>query len=315
MDEHIIDKKLQVNFLGEIGIDGGGLTKELFNLFFVKCQGIFFQDEDCLVPYLELNRLNELEKFVIIGRILQHMLILTNQIPAKLSRITLMLIANPENHIKSDILLQELLYYVNPYLRKILKKALKNFTSLTEREKETIQDFFQTNRFFAAPNSEILSDQLNIIATEIFVEKPKRLIAKIRQGVSPEKHVDFWNNCDFDVLLDMQTPTVTKVVNCLVSDPHLTNEENDVLHYFTMYIQCLDREKLANLLFLITGSFLMPININVKFNETVGLSQRPIFNTCTDTITLPRTYAHYNDLKNDLNICLNTEEAKEYTYY
>lgn len=34
MDEHIIDKKLQVNFLGEIGIDGGGLTKELFNLFF-----------------------------------------------------------------------------------------------------------------------------------------------------------------------------------------------------------------------------------------------------------------------------------------
>lgn len=314
-DEDVINKNLRVTFLGEIGIDGGGLTKELFNLFFLKCEGIFFQGEDCLIPYLELSKLNQLDKFIIIGRILQHMLLLTNQIPAKLSRITLMLIANPERHIESDILLQELLRYVNPYLRKILKKALKNFVSLTEKENETIQDFFQAHRFFAKPNTDMLSDQLNIIAIEILVERPKRLIAKIRQGVSPEKHVDFWSNCDFDVLLDMQTPTATKVVNCLVTDPYLTNEENDVLHYFTMYIQCLNRDKLENLLFLITGSFLMPASINVKFNETVGLSQRPIFITCTDTITLPKTYAHYNDLKNDLNMCLNTEEAKEYTSF
>lgn len=315
MDEHVVNKKLCVTFLGEIGIDGGGLTKELFNLFFVKCEGIFFQGEDCLVPYLELNRLNELDKFVIIGRILQHMLLLTNQIPAKLSRIILMLIANPETHIESDILLQELLRYVNPYLRKILRKAVKDFMSLTEKETEIIQDFFQTHRFFAKPSSDKLSDQLNIIATEIFVEKPKRLIAQIRHGVSPEKHPNFWNNCDFDVLVDMQTPTATKVVNCLVTDTYLTNEENDILHYFTMYIQCLDKEKLANLIFLITGSYLMPTAIHVKFNETVGLSQRPIFTTCTDTITLPKTYAHYNDLKNDLHICLNTEEAKEYTSF
>lgn len=41
----------------------------------------------------------------------------------------------------------------------------------------------------------------------------------------------------------MQTPTATKVINCLMTDLHLTNEENDVLHYFTMYIQCLDEDK------------------------------------------------------------------------
>lgn len=313
MDEHIVDKKLCVTFLGEIGVDGGGLTKELFHLFFDKCEGIFFQGEDCVIPYLELNRQSELDKFIIIGRIIQHMLLLTQQLPAKLSRITLMLIANPEQHIESDTLLQELLRYVNPYLRKILKKALKNFMSITDKESETVQDFFQAHRFFAKPSSETLSDQLNIIATDVLVDRPTRLIAKLRQGISPEKNIDFWKNCDFDVLLDMQIPTATKVINCLVTDPHLTNEENDVLHYFTMYIQCLDKDKLANLLFLITGSFLMPSYINVKFNETVGLSQRPTFSTCTDTITLPKTYAHYNDLKNDLNMCLNSEEAKEYT--
>lgn len=113
----------------------------------------------------------------------------------------------------------------------------------------------------------------------------------------------------------MQTPTSTKIVNCLVTDPHLTNEENDILHYFTMYIHCLDKEKLTKLIFLITGSFLMPIQIDVKFNDTIGLSQRPMFNTCTNTITLPKTYANYDDLKNDLNMCLNTEEVMEYTMY
>lgn len=315
MDEQIINKNLQVTFLGEIGLDGGGLTKELFNIFFIKCESMFFRGEDCIVPYLELSKINELDKFVIIGRILQHMLLLTNNIPAKLSRITLMLIAKPERDINSDILLQELLRYVNPYLRKILKKALKNVISLSEKEKETIQDFFQTNRFFARPNSETLSEQLKIIATEILIEKPKKLITKIRQGVSPEKYANFWNNCDFDVFLDMQTPTAIKIVNCLVTDPHLTNEENDILHYFTMYIHCLDKDKLTNLIFLITGSFVMPLHIDVKFNDTVGLSQRPMFNTCTNTITLPKTYANYDDLKNDLNMCLNSEEAMEYTMY
>lgn len=147
-----------------------------------------------------------------------------------------------------------------------------------------------------------MSEQLKIIATEILIEKSKKLIAKIRQGVSPEKYANFWNNCDFDILLDMQTPTATKIVNCLVNDPHLTNEENDILHYFTMYIHCLDKDKLANLIFLITGSFLMPMLIDIKFNDTIGLSQRPMFNTCTNTITLPKTYANYDDLKNDLNI-------------
>lgn len=179
MDEQIINKNLQVTFLGEIGLDGGGLTKELFNIFFIKCESMFFRGEDCIVPYLELSKLNELDKFVIIGRILQHMLLLTNNIPAKLSRITLKLIVISERDINSDILLQELLRYVNPYLRKILKKALKNFISLTEKENETIQDFFQTNRFFARPSSETLSEQLKIIATEILIEKPKKLITKI----------------------------------------------------------------------------------------------------------------------------------------
>lgn len=104
-DEQFLSKNLNVKFIGEIGIDGGGLTKELFNIFFDKCSSMFFQGEDCLVPYLPLNKRNEQDKFITIARILEHMLILTDSIPAKLSRITLTLIGNSDADIDSIILL------------------------------------------------------------------------------------------------------------------------------------------------------------------------------------------------------------------
>ncbi|XP_077282252.1 uncharacterized protein LOC143908460 [Temnothorax americanus] len=314
-DEQLLSKNLSVKFIGEIGIDGGGLTKELFNIFFDKCSSTFFQGEDCLVPYLPLNKRSEQDKFITIGRILEHMLILTNSIPAKLSRITLTLIGKSDANIDPTILLQELMNYVNPYLRKILQKGQRNFSSLTEKEQEVIGDFFQSNKFFAKANSETFSEQLQVIATELLVDIPRKLIDKLRQGVQPEKYPDFWGRCDFTVFLDMQVPTPTKVVNCLVTDPYLTNEENEVLHYLIMYINCLDKDNLLKFIFLVTASYQMPNVINIKFNDFVGLSQRPIFTTCTDTLILPKTYVNYNELKNDLNICLHTEEVKEYTSY
>ncbi|CAH0552833.1 unnamed protein product [Brassicogethes aeneus] len=314
-DKDIINKKLNVRFEGEMGVDGGGLTKEMFNIFFNKCNGQFFRGEDSLIPFLELNNMGELDKFIIIGRILNHMLAITHSLPLKLSKLCLMLVAFPEKIIDDVLLLNELFLFVNPYLRKILKKATNNFTAVDQKEIEVIQDFYQSNKFYAQPSADRISQQLSIIAQDILVDRPKKLIAKIREGVLPENYPNFWNKCDFNVLSDMGTPTATKIANALITDQNLTNEENETLHFFTMYIHCLDREKISTLLFLITGSYVMTDAINVKFSNDVGLSQRPTFNTCSDLITLPKTYCSYDELKNDLNACLYNEEALEYTSY
>ncbi|XP_033212162.1 uncharacterized protein LOC117169765 [Belonocnema kinseyi] len=190
-DKEIVNKNLEIKFIGELGINGGGLTKELFNIFFIKCQGLFFQGEDCLVPYLELSKCHQQDHFIIIGRISQHMLLLTNTLPAKISKITLMLIGDPNKDIDSDVLLQELGNYVNPYLRKIFKKDQKNFSALSAEELETILDFFQSNWFDERPSSEAFLEQLKVIANETLVEKPDRLILKMRQGVIPENILFF----------------------------------------------------------------------------------------------------------------------------
>lgn len=55
-NEQTLNERFHVQFLCEIGIDSSGLTKEVLNIFFEKCEGIFFQGEYCLVPYLPLNK-------------------------------------------------------------------------------------------------------------------------------------------------------------------------------------------------------------------------------------------------------------------
>lgn len=314
-DDDIVDTELNVKFTDEMGVDGGGLTKEVFNIFFDQCESSFFLGEDCLVPYLPLNRRNEIENFVNIGRILQHMLVLTGTIPSKLSKITLMLIANPDVEVKAEILWEELLLFVNRYLRKILKKGKKNFSSLSDKEVEVVQEFYQIYKFYARPSSQNFNEQVLTIADEVLVETPRRLILKLREGVSPGKYSNFWSNCNFKVLIDMQSPTPTKVVNCLKTEQFLTNDEESILYMFTQYIHCLDNEKLRKLIFVITGSYVMPNSIKVHFNDTVGLSQRPEFSTCSNSITLPRTYANFNELRNDLNACITSEEVCKYSNY
>lgn len=107
-NEEIVDTKLNIQFSDEMGIDGGGLTKEVFSIFFEQCENLFFIGEDCLIPYLPLNRRNEVENFVKIGRILQHMFVLTSTIPSKLSKITLVLVANPDANINAVMLWDEI---------------------------------------------------------------------------------------------------------------------------------------------------------------------------------------------------------------
>lgn len=266
-------------------MDGGGLTKELFNVFFSQITDLYFRGEDCLVPFLELSEIHKKDDYVLIGRALMHMMLLTGTAPSRISRVALMLIANRDVDIKEDILVNELINYVNPCLRKIIKRALKGII-ISEREKDVLLSFFQSYRYNSVPNISKLRDQIVIIANDVLVEKPRKFISLMSKGVALEKYTDFWTRCD---------------------------DETDALHYFEMYIQCLSIEDLERLIFLITGSFLMPLIINVKFSDLVGLALRPTFSTCTDTIVLPRSYGSYNDLKIQLNNCIKNNETEVYT--
>ncbi|KAK4883437.1 hypothetical protein RN001_006756 [Aquatica leii] len=314
-DESITQKNLSVFFKDEDGIDGGGLTKELFNLFFKGIESFYFQGEHCLVPFLPLNRIRKDKfNFTIIGRILEHMLLLTGSIPSKLSKITLLLIANPNAEIDKNILIEEFYNFVNPCEKLMLKKSINNFDLLSSKEKNILSNIFNTFHFYEMPSKEEIFDQVASIALNTLVEAPKQFIHTMRQGINIVKYGSFWNKCDFATLLDMQKPTASKVANCLKTENDtLTNEQTNALHFLEMYIRCLHDDKIGQFVFLVTGSYQMPDFICVEFSNVVGLAQRPTFSTCTNTIHVPSTYCNYQELRRDFDLCLCSEEAYVYT--
>lgn len=315
-DVNITEKNLSVSFRDEVGVDGGGLTKELFNLFFKQVENVYFHGEDCLVPFLPLNRVRkDKEKYIIIGRILEHMLLLTGSIPSKLSKVTLLLVGNPSAEINQNMLLDEFYNFVNPCERYILKKSVSNFPALSNTEMDILRNIFNSYHFYEMPSQEEITEQVTAIATNTLYEVPKQFIEMMRQGIQVGKYTSFWTKCDFATLIDMQKPTPNKVANCLKVEDNLTNEQSNVLHFLEMYIRCLDEEKILQLVFLVTGSYQMPDFLKIEFTDLVGLAQRPTFSTCTNTVYIPSTYSTYQQLKNDFDLCLNSEEAYIYNAY
>ena len=80
----------RVNFIGEIGDDFGGLTKDLFTSLWVDIIRQFFIRETAVVPFIPVHEhMRKCRHFEAIGRILAHTLALLQYVPARLSRCTL----------------------------------------------------------------------------------------------------------------------------------------------------------------------------------------------------------------------------------
>lgn len=145
------------------------------------------------------------------------------------------------------------------------------------------------------------------------VEKPKPFVEELRKGINLKKYGEFWHNCDFKTLFELQRPTPDKVVNCFTTNENLTNEQEKVLHYLEMFVRCLDDETLSKFLFFITGSHQMPPHIKIEFNCLSGLSRIPKVSTCTNTLQLSVNYHSCQDLKKELITYIQAEDTYRYS--
>ena len=100
---------LNVSFVGEMGSDLGGLTKELFTLTWREVLNSFFKGEEAMVPYVPLHRTEfAKQEFIIIGRILAHSASLLQMIPPRMSRTTLLqLVFGSDADIDKELLLED----------------------------------------------------------------------------------------------------------------------------------------------------------------------------------------------------------------
>lgn len=131
------------------------------------------------MPYLPLNRVRkENANFITIGRILEHMLLLTGSIPSKFSKITLLLISNPNAEIRTNIVIDEFYLFVNSCERFILKKCIENFSNLSDKEIDILTNIFTSFHFYEMPKEDEIQEQIAAIAMNVLVEEPKTVYRK-----------------------------------------------------------------------------------------------------------------------------------------
>lgn len=308
-DEEIVNKKLNVEFLGESGAEAGGLTKEVFHLFWKDSENKFFDGEETLVPYLPLHRIRkEADTFIILGRLFAHMLLLTNTVPTKLSKTLYFYLS--ELPVDNNMLQEEFLLYVPSMERFILKKALSDFKSLTKFERDTLLNMFNTYQFYENPNESDISDQISTISTVIFIERPKALMQKFKSGIPTHIIDKFWKCCkpeSINHLLSNSRPTTKKIIDCIKPCyEDLTNDESRVLHYLLMFVASLDQDEMLEFLFFVTGTYSLSFDtkITINFNKLHENLRRPISHTCGNTLELSSTYTSYREFKNEMNTYL-----------
>lgn len=81
-DPTVVDKTPIVSFNNETGADAGGLTKEVFSIFFLEIEKLYFTGESAIIPFIPLHKQRkEKHNYVLIGRILDHNLCLFGTMP------------------------------------------------------------------------------------------------------------------------------------------------------------------------------------------------------------------------------------------
>ncbi len=313
----ILQGRLHVKFEGEDGFDLGGLTRELFTLFWTQVTDEqLFAGEHCVVPSLPLNKMRpESWKFVSLGRILAHTVALTGTIPANLSLALLAAIAGKS--LSEDILVEDFSLYVTDSQKLLLQKALNSFEKLDDKEMDRLSHFFTASKFFDTPKANSIREQILDIAEEELVRKPAPLVQCMKNGI-PESHLEaFWDTLTIENLKSMlmaQKPTAEKVLEVMTTDPEdLTDQESTAFFYLQEFIRGLTPDELQDFLLFCTGSVHQPLELKVTFTSLVGMRRRPIAHTCSNILELPKTYSSLQEFRGEFKQLLESLEARQYS--
>ena len=316
-DKELANNVLTVEFLGELGVDADGLTRELLASFWRQVAEDLFRGEDCIIPDLPLFRVRkESWKFECLGRILSHTVALTGRIPSFFAKSTLIRFT-ADVDVDDECLMDDFLLFVTSRERALLTKAMCDFSGLTVAEADRLQNFYMAHGFNNIPKAPEVRDQILAIAHQDLVEKPGSLVSKMRQGIPEDHRVAFWQRLSADDIahiIEAQRPTPEKVADVIMSlVEDMTDDQDRTLYFLKEFVAGLDFDTLTDFLIFVTGSVHQPDKISVTFTTLTGLDRRPISHTCFNQLEVPTTYGSIKEFKREFLSVLASPEAFKYS--
>ncbi|CAH0564600.1 unnamed protein product [Brassicogethes aeneus] len=319
-----VDNRFLVKFIGEDGVDGGGLLNELFSIFWREIfkSDDFFIGTNIVVPFVKLSKIREVKpKFVILGRILGHMILLTGKMPSRLALYTLTALSDKGDDytLNEEMLLHDFFLFTTLPERRLMQKGLNNFNKLSEMEVNRLTSLYMTYGLSnVLPNEKDIKQHLLLLAENTLIKNTADLFKKMKEGV-PKDIILYFTNLPLNFALNLWKslqPTAEKVANCLklqVSYP--TNEQEKIFYFLQMYVLGLNTEELERFLLFVTATAQMPEQIAVDFHNEMGLARRPIISTCANLIKLSVAYDSQKEFSDEINAFLNSDAAFKYDTY
>ena len=288
-----LEYPMYVKFDGEVGVDEGGVQRDMFTAFWEEAYTHLFEGATTVVPMVHSQM--DMTTYVLLGRLISHGYLATGILPDRIALPSLLVaLLGPSVKISTSTLLEAFLDYVSATERTILKRALDN-CNVSFQPEELDQIIAILSRFGCRimPTPSSLISIIEQAARYEFCLKPAAALAVLHSGI-PSCHKAFWNGKSPDDIVSLHCrliATPSKVLAMFDLSSVRNPAEERVYGYLISMVGNMQIPELKLFLRFVTGcSVCIGSKINITFNSLSGLARRPIAHTRDFNLELPTTY-------------------------
>ncbi len=301
-DSNIINEyPIVIKFVGEIGIDAGGIQRDMFSSFWTETYSELFEGQNILIPMIHPQ--TELSYLPIIGKIISHCYLISGILPVRIALPTLVkILLGPSSSCTAEMLLDSFLDYVSSVERSTLQRALSCRLTFPPELADKIMCTLSRFNCRMLPTPANMSNLILQIARYEFVTKPAAGIEMIHSGI-PLCHKSFWealSSQDIFKIYKNLTVSPEKVASLLSRSEFNSPQEERIYEYLRQMVENMKTEELSLFMRFVTGSLVCATdNISLQFNKVTGLGRIPVAHTCSCTLELSTEYLNYDDFTAD----------------
>ncbi len=304
-------------FEGEIAVDQGGVSRDLFSAFWKEAFQELFDGTTLLSPinYPGLD----FDILPTVGTILSHGYLVCGFFPIRLAFPCIVRIIQGQVVIPDWILLRSFVDSLNSHESSILKDAFAvkdKEESFSSSLKQSLLGILSRYGCRNLPSPRNLSKLVLDAVKYEFVIKPCAALTAMRAGI-PSKHQVFWESMSVEELYELYqalSASPAKVLALIEDSVELQNpNEERVLSYLKQFIGTMNSDEIRVFLRFVTGSSVCPSEcIKITFNSLSGFARRPISHTCDYCLELPISYRSSIEFINEFRSILS---SSEYLWY
>ncbi|XP_045207349.2 uncharacterized protein LOC123559520 [Mercenaria mercenaria] len=319
-EESLAISRVTVSFVGEEGMDCGGVTYDMYTTFWSRAQEEFFIGCESVVPYLPPHRFTDDSKYRVLGRILSHSIAVMKAFPIPICKSTIIAMIYETTDVSADILLEDFLYFLDDHDRSLVTTGINNFDSLTTDQTDELMTVFERYDYAIRITADNFKHHVTNLARHVICIRPRPLLDLMRSGIPPNHLEHFWSRFHLktlEILFRALKPTAERVIARLkTSEDHgrPSRRQGRVLKFLKDLLTEMSEPELETFLHFVTGKKSIPREkITIEFTTETGTLRLPKAHTCSNMLELPESYEDYDTFRSELKHVLASDEAVKMT--